>query len=400
MARPRLAVLGGSTPYAAALFDAIATAATSVSPMDLVLFGRDTDALHAMTGYCEHQLGTAGWSVTGTTDLARALDAADIVIHQIRYGGMEARLDDERVAAEIGVAADETLGPAGLRAAIRTARGLAPVARALDQRCPGAFVVNLTNPLSCSTAQLATTTRCTVVGVCELPRLTKALACATLGIPDAATEWEYCGLNHRGFIVGLVHEGRDRLDELPRALRSQSLNGVDADVIAELGALPLKYFPLLIDPGRRRAANASRARILLEVRAQILEELRVAPSSRPPSLDRRDQPWYADAVVPIVQALRAPTPSSHVVSSTDADGIARERRATVSQAGVVHRDTAPVNARVGRWIQRFEDHERAVLRAAADPSVTTVRAALEVDPMLDPKLVRRATTVLTRSLVH
>ncbi len=65
-----------------------------------------------------------GWRSTCTTSLAEALDGADLVVHQIRYGDLAGRAADERFAAELGAAADETLGPGALRSALRPAPAL------------------------------------------------------------------------------------------------------------------------------------------------------------------------------------------------------------------------------------------------------------------------------------
>jgi len=107
----KIAILGGSSPFTAALVDAMADARHGIPPGELVLQGRTEQALELVSGYARHQLGDAGWSVHWNVDLDAALDGADVVIHQIRYGGMEGRHDDERLAAEVSIPPDETLGP-------------------------------------------------------------------------------------------------------------------------------------------------------------------------------------------------------------------------------------------------------------------------------------------------
>ena len=303
----KLAVLGGSSPFAAALLDELG----SVGTMDVTLHGRDREALGLLVTYGTHRLGPSGWRVTATTDLAEALAGADVVIHQIRYGGLDGRAADERFAARLGVPADETLGPGGLRAALRMAPGLSALAQALATHCPGAVVLNLTNPLSCSTALLSRWSPCTTVGLCELPEATVAEACAVLGVAAGDVDWAYAGLNHRGFVLRIEHRGRDLLAELPGRLGGGDLGGITGPEIARLGALPLKYFSLFTRPPQHAV---SRAGVLMDTRQAILDELRADPTASPPSLATRRQPWYRDAVVPFLGALTASTGTDVVAS--------------------------------------------------------------------------------------
>jgi len=375
--RRKVAVLGGSSPFAATLLDELGGGA--VEAMTLSLFGRDREALDLLATYGTHRLGSLGWRVTGTADLAAALDGADVVIHQIRYGGLDGRAADERLAARLGVPADETLGPGGLRAALRMAPGLSDLARALATHCPGAVVLNLTNPLSCSTALLSRWAPGTTVGLCELPEATVAEACAVLGVPAGDVDWEYTGLNHRGFVLRILHGGRDLLPDLPGRLGGGDLGGITGPEIERLGALPLKYFSLFTRPPPR---PVSRAGVLVRTRRAILDELRADPTASPPSLTDRRQPWYRDAVVPFLGALTSGTGTPVVVSVTDADGLAREHRADASAAGVEAHPRPVVPGPVAAWIERLEAHERLVLDAVLDPTPASIGAALDADPLL------------------
>ena len=74
MTRRKVAVLGGSSPFAATLLDELGGGA--VEAMTLSLFGRDREALDLLATYGTHRLGSLGWRVTGTADLAAALDGA------------------------------------------------------------------------------------------------------------------------------------------------------------------------------------------------------------------------------------------------------------------------------------------------------------------------------------
>src|SRR4051794_21251367 len=111
--RLTLTVLGGSSPFTAALLDAFES--SRLEGWSLRLHGRDVRSLQIVRQYAEHRLGPRGWDVTATPDRRRALHGCDFVIHQARYDGLRGRRRGEDLAARHRVPADETLGPAALR---------------------------------------------------------------------------------------------------------------------------------------------------------------------------------------------------------------------------------------------------------------------------------------------
>jgi 6-phospho-beta-glucosidase len=389
---PKLAVLGAGTPFTVGLFEALVSRRDEIDAAHLVLYGRDATQLELIAAHAKHLLDTHGWRVTWTTDLANALDGAVLVLHQIRYGGLGQRAAGERLAQEVGVADDETIGPAALHAAICMAPLLQNLAIELERSCPSAVVLNLTNPLSCSTALLQRWTGCRVVGLCELPRATMLRACAVLGLPGEEVEWAYTGLNHRGFVHRLVHGGRDHLPDLPQRLGDGDIGGITAAEIDGLGALPLKYFALLRP--QYRAPTSSRAEVLGGIRARIVEEMQACPGISPPSLLMRDPVWYREAVAPMLVALGGSVAREEVVNRACADGIVREVQADVSRDGIVARSVPAPPQAVADWMVRFETHERSVLECALSPSTASLETAVRLDPLIPSKRINHCVASL------
>jgi 6-phospho-beta-glucosidase len=393
---PRIALLGGSTPFSAGLFDALAPRADLLGPRHLIVHGRDAHAAGVVAEYGQRRLAGSGWRVTSSTDLPAALDGAALVLHQIRYGGLEGRARAERLAEACGVMPDETLGPAGLYSAIAMRQDLEHLAATLRQSGPDATVLNMTNPLSCSTSLLHRWTSCRVVGLCELPGVTLVSACDVLGVPTDECEWAYAGLNHRGFIHQLTHAGSDQLAALPERLGEQTIGGITAQEIADLGAVPLKYFALFRTG--EIVASPSRAQYLQALRAQVLVELEEHPDVSPRSLSGRPPVWYRDELVPMMTALAGDTPAPIVVNVAGDDELVREVQAEVSSAGIVAVDTPNPPAPVADWIRRFEDHERRIVEAVLDPGPGTIADALERDPSVPESRVQISTREVCRLL--
>jgi 6-phospho-beta-glucosidase len=387
---PALAILGGSTPFTVSLLDLLPNAGR----WDVTLHGRDAEALRLIAGFGHCRLQPQGGTVRWTTDLDDALAGADVVLHQIRYGDLVGRAGDELLAESLGVAGDETLGPSGLRSAIRMAPALDATARAMARQCPDAWIVNLTNPLSCSTAILVRSGLRNVIGLCELPQFTLQQACAALNLSPDAVTWDYAGLNHRGFIHVLEHAGRNVLDDLPAALGDRKIGGIGAEDIAELGAVPLKYFRLLA--GRNRTAER-RAQALLDLKAEALAELRIRPTQVPAALRKRQMTWYPDAVMPVLRTLASGKAGEHVLNLPAGDGIVREFRAILGREGAEPLPSRPAQGAVRRWLERFEAHEQATLAAVLDPVRPRIREALALDPMLPAPLIDRAADLIAHS---
>jgi 6-phospho-beta-glucosidase len=372
-----VAILGGSTPFTAALVEALRAAAPDLPRYQLRLLGTDAVALDRMQRYSALRLRDAGWTVSSCTRLEEALDGVAVVVNQIRFGGLSARARDEAMAERWHVPADETLGPCGLAAALRTADQTRELGAQLGRRCPDAWVLNLSNPLSVTTALLgANGAPARTVGLCELPLSTAAEVCRVLRCSVDDVDWEYAGLNHRGVIFSFRHRGEELLPQLPDLLAGETIFGITADEIRQIGALPLKYFKLT----RAGATSVRRAGFLISLKTQIAVEIDRGEAP-PPSLQRRAFDWYSAAVVPALAAISSDVPRRIVVNVPGDDGLVREVAATVSRAGFDRRNLdAP--GHLTQWLRRWDDHERAVLEAVTAPSAAKIERALELDPIV------------------
>jgi 6-phospho-beta-glucosidase len=390
--RPAIAILGGSTPFTAALVEALRAASGGLPAAELRLFGQDAAALERMRRYGERRLAELDWTVSATPRLEEGIADAAVVVNQVRFGGLEGRSRDEALAARFGLPADETLGPCGLSAALRVVPPLRRLAAELGRRCPDAWVLNLANPLSLTTAALVRAgapRRC--VGLCELPLATVRAACGVLGVPPAEVAWDYAGLNHRGFVVALAHRGEELLPRLPALLGERTLSGVSAADIREAGALPLKYFHLST---RATRPAPGRARFLGDLKDAIARELD-AGAAPPPSLGRRDLSWYDGAVVPMIAAIFADEGRRLVVNALAGDGLVRERPARVWRDRVeVEEPAAAPPPGAAPWLLRWEAHERALLAAVERPAPETLSRALAADPAVPPAQVAELAAAL------
>ena len=390
----RIAILGGSSPFTVGLIDALVDAIRRLPPCQLVLHGRNVNNLRCVTEYAKHAMDRYGWLVGCTPDLDGAIAGSQIVIHQIRYGGLEGRERDELIAAECECPADETLGPGALHAMLRTQSAARSVAAKLGNTCPDAWVLNLTNPLSLVTALMLETGLNRCLGLCELPFSTALKAAETLAIPFSELSWDYVGLNHRGFVVGLKYAGRDLVDELANRLGSCTIGGVTGEEIAELGALPTKYFPII---SGRRCPSGGRAAFVSSLREQIAKELCQDQETTPPSLRERGLDWYPMAVVPMIVGLLSLEQEKRAVNVLRDDGIVEERLAWVSAGQLELTPVPAAGAKVSHWLSIYRAHEQALYECVQLPSLASIKRALDYDPAVPPARVPRAAGIIWES---
>src|SRR5215468_1835165 len=218
----RIVVLGGSAPATVQLIDALAARCTGTAALAagrtgiaafeivLVLHGRSPDRLAAVARAARLRAAALGLpiAITTQTDRAAALDGADVVLNQIRPGGLEQRSADESFPRDFGIPGEETLGPGGLACAVRAIAALRPVWADVALSCPHALLINLTNPSGIVTQAARIEFGLNVVSVCDSPLALLASVAARLDGAETASDLSggrlrarYVGMNHVGWYV-------------------------------------------------------------------------------------------------------------------------------------------------------------------------------------------------------
>ncbi len=292
----RLVVLGGSAPATVQLIDALA-GAPGLAGLELVLHGRSAERLAAVTCAARLRAEALGLAVrvTAEADRAMALTGADVVLNQIRPGGLEERSADESFPHEFGLPGEETLGPGGFASAIRSVAALRPVWADLARCCPGALLVNLTNPAGIVTQAARQEFGIEVIAVCDSPLDLLASASGRLGARDpAALRLRYAGMNHVGWYVPAEPAELDQLEGL--------VSGIDQDLPRLHGALPGPYLRYYAHPDRMLAAQLGRPTRADQLRDLARSTLETYGKGEIPAAWQRPAPWYSLAVVPLIDA--------------------------------------------------------------------------------------------------
>ncbi|WP_400158622.1 6-phospho-beta-glucosidase [Arthrobacter sp. BPSS-3] len=210
--------------------------------------------------------GAPAPAVRTSTSLESALTGVDMVFAAIRPGGTAGRVADERVAQGAGLLGQETTGAGGISYALRSIPPMLELATAMRRLCPGAWLVNFTNPAGMVTEALIPVLGPKVVGICDsaggLAR--RAARAAGVALPDGVLAGVgYYGLNHLGWLYRLEADGGDHLPELladPRKLAGFEEGRLfSPELLAGLGCLPNEYLFYYYATGQAAAAMRSAA---------------------------------------------------------------------------------------------------------------------------------------------
>ena len=178
------------------------------------------------------------YRVSVCEDRAEALAGADFVMTTFSPGSMDAFEYDLEIPIRYGIRqpVSMTVGPAGISAALRTVPVAAEVVQDMERHCPGAWLLNVTNPMCAVTRAMnlaADSVR--VVGLCHEFHAFPALAAAILDLrppselnvveqlyqwlPEQGLRYTVAGINHFIWIVAAELNGRDVLPDIRRFAR-------------------------------------------------------------------------------------------------------------------------------------------------------------------------------------
>jgi alpha-galactosidase len=174
----------------------------------------------------------SGLSIEANLDQREALRGADFVVVTITTGGLEAMRHDLEVPLRYGIRqpVGDTVGPGGLSRALRNVPVLVELARTMEQVCPDAWMINISNPMAALVRAVAKSTRIKVVGLChEVLGVRRRLA-ELFDAAEEGIELQVAGTNHLPWLLAVGVGEQDGLARLRRHL-------------AAGGEIPLKTRP-------------------------------------------------------------------------------------------------------------------------------------------------------------
>ncbi len=159
-----------------------------------------------------------------TTRENDALDGADFVILTVSTGGFDTMEHDIGVPLKYGIyqSVGDSVGPGGISRALRNIPVVLDIGRNMEKRCPNAWMMNYTNPMSTLSRVLTRETKVRTIGLCHELFGAMGWLVGLFGLKDRRDfDVVAAGVNHCIWILKLTirETGEDALDLLRRYLK-------------------------------------------------------------------------------------------------------------------------------------------------------------------------------------
>ena len=180
---------------------------------ELVLHDIDADALDLVARACQRVNNDLHGSLQIRTSLDRAdtLLDADFVILCVAIGGLKAMRNDIEIPQKYGIyqSVGDTVGPGGLARGLRHIPFAVQVAKEMEELCPMAWLLNLTNPMTTICRGITRATSIRTIGLChEVDIFRHRHLAPLLNVPEDIV-LNVAGINHLPIITKFTVDGKD-----------------------------------------------------------------------------------------------------------------------------------------------------------------------------------------------
>jgi alpha-galactosidase len=215
---PRITFIGGGSNQWTPVLVTDIVNTPSLHEAEIVLQDINPAPLPKMASLVEHlaQLRGIPMTVRYTTDQRAAIEGADYVVVTITTGGFASMRPDVEIPARYGIPqAVGDAGPAGVSRCLRNIPVLVDIAKEMEQLCPDAWLLNLTNPMTQLVRAITRETSTPTVGLCHEVTICRFYLSMLLDADFRELEPTVVGVNHLPFMtklrIGDDDNGLDRL---------------------------------------------------------------------------------------------------------------------------------------------------------------------------------------------
>lgn len=322
-----------------------------------------------------------------TTNRKEALVNADFVVTQIRVGGLDARIKDEKIPLRYGLIGQETTGAGGFANALRTVPVIVDIAREMEEICPKAYLINFANPSGIVTQAVNMYSNIQCVGLCNLPiNIEREFSKYFNKRPDEIYV-KMAGLNHLSFVTDVLVNGVSRFDELfydgyfTKGLGHQTIDVTgSAELINSLRLMPTSYLQYFWFEQEKlehikkdiELGNGTRGELVKLVEKELFEiysDEKV--DEKPKLLEKRGGALYSTAALNLISALLNPEPSMQIVNTVNRGAVPNlpydavvETNAHISIHGVNAISADPLPSTVAPLVNLIKEFEMLTIKAA------------------------------------
>jgi alpha-galactosidase len=333
-----------------------------------------------------------------------ALDGADYVVLAISTGGLEAwRLDMEipdRYGCRQTIA--DTVGPGGMSRALRNIPVIVSIARDMEELCPHAWLLNVTNPMTALTRSVWRETSIRCVGLCHEVFGFLGYVRRALKVTNQDITFNAAGINHCIWVLELGIKGKDGLEMIRRKWRKEGYPRKDivAPLLFEVfGYMPIwngrhlsEFFPHFLTPESGYGERYGFLDQMVTVKDRFASMARgrkrwlgMVEGKRLPELEIGDEP-----IIPIILAMETNQPYHFIANWPNRGQISNlpleavvETRAVADAGGVTPLAAGPLPEAIRSVLARHVSNQELIVEAAVTGSRQAALQAFVNDPLIN-----------------
>jgi len=346
-----------------------------------------------------------------TLDRKNAIKDADFIMTQIRVGGLDARVLDERIPLSHGIIGQETNGAGGMFKALRTIPVILDIVEDVKKYAKkDAWLINFTNPAGMVTEAIYRYTDFhRAVGLCNVPVNMKNQFAKIFNVDEKRVEMDIVGLNHHFFVTDIFVDGKSSIKELLEKYISgelqetPSMKNIESlqwskSLIKSLKAIPnpyLNYYFMTKEQLQKQKEqfkeNDVRAEAVKEIEKDLFKEYS-NPNlhEKPKRLEERGGAYYSDAACSLVNSIVNNKKDIQYVNVLNRGAVTDFPYDSVIEVASIITSDGPKPMNYGKipyklngTLQTIKTFERMVCEAAVKGDKDLAVAALTLNPLVD-----------------
>jgi 6-phospho-beta-glucosidase len=248
------------------------------------------------------------------------------VVTQIRVGGIQARIEDEKLGFRNGIIGQETTGIGGFANALRTIPRILDVAHAMEELAPDGTLINFTNPAGIVTEAVIKHSSIRTVGLCNVPIGIIMEVVEKTGCAMEEVQLDYVGLNHLSWVRRFMVGEKDVSGQVMEALWAEAdKEWEDADtresMVTAMKSLNmfvnyyLQYFYATDAVYKYQSAKPkTRGEEVIGIEATLFDKYKQPElNEKPPELSKRGGAHYSTAAFHLLAGIEQNKQNTQIV---------------------------------------------------------------------------------------
>jgi alpha-galactosidase len=181
--------------------------------------------------------------VEATMDRVTALEGSDVVICTILAHPVEVWRQDIEIPKRYGVDTNigDTRGPSGVFRALRTIPIMLDIVQDMERYCPGAVLLNYSNPMAMLCRAIQRTSSIPVTGLCHSVQGTAEMLAGWIGAAMEEITYTCAGINHQAWYLRYCWQGKDAYPLIRAAVQRPEI--YNEEIVRNELFLHLDYYP-------------------------------------------------------------------------------------------------------------------------------------------------------------